>query len=73
MLFQREDEQFFKEQATFLAIKNGMALYDKNLEVYAIRQDGSTLLISRSEDKNKLWDEALRALKKIYNKRLFNH
>ena len=67
------DEQFFKEEAAILAIKNNMTLFDNGLEVYAIKIDGSKILISKSEDENKVWDAALRALKKMHNKRLFNY
>ena len=69
----QEGEQFFKEQANILAIKNNMALFDKGLEVYAVKSDGSVTLISKREDSNKIWDTALRNLKKMYNKRLFNY
>lgn len=67
------DEQFFKEQAIVLAIKNNLALFDRGTEVYAIRPDGYIMLLSKSEETSNVWDQALRTLKKIYGKRLFNH
>ncbi len=69
----KEAEQFYKEQATVLAIKNNMALFDRGLEVYALKNDGSIMLLSKSENEEEVWDTALKTLKKIYGKRLFNH
>ncbi len=71
-MFIKEDPQVFKEVAILLAIKNGMALFDKDLEVYGIKPDGSTMLISKSETQEAIWYDAMKAIKKMYNKRLFN-
>lgn len=68
----KEDEQFYKEQATMLAIKNELALFDRGLEVFGIKTNGSIILISKSDNESQVWDTALRSLKKIYGKRLFN-
>ena len=73
-MFIKEDEpQTLKEHAVLLAIRNNMALFDRGLEVHAVKQDGTTIIISRSNHPDKLWEDALRALKKTYNKRLFNY
>ncbi len=56
-----------KEKAVLLALKNKMALIRRDLEIHGIKVDGSTEFISKSEDYDELWSDALKALKKKFN------
>lgn len=60
------DRQQAKEQAVLLALRNGMALIRRDLEIHGMKVDGSTELISRSADYEHLWKDAFAALKKKF-------
>ncbi|MBI2148595.1 hypothetical protein HYU23_02855 [Candidatus Woesearchaeota archaeon] len=72
-MFKEDENRSFKELAILLAIRNNVALIDKELEVYVVKPNGVMELISKSENPEKVWEDALRALKRTYNKRLFNY
>ncbi len=59
-----ERRQETKEKAVLLALQNDMALIRRDLEIWGIRKDGSTILLSKSIDYDHLWEDALRVLKK---------
>ena len=63
-----KERQSAKEKAVLLALQNGMALIRRNLEIHGMKVDGSTELISRSNDYDGLWNDALNSLKKKLNK-----
>jgi len=58
-----EQRQSAKEEAVLIALRNGMALIRRDLEIHGMRIDGSTELISKSTDYNQLWQVALSSLK----------
>ncbi len=51
-----------KEKAVFLALQKDMALIRRHLEIHGMKKDGSTILISKSENYNDLWSDALEIL-----------
>lgn len=57
-----EEKQIAKEKAVLIALKQSMALVRKDLEVYGLRVDGSREFISKSENYDTLWQDALSAL-----------
>lgn len=59
-----EQRQSDKEAAVLLALQNDMALIRKGLEILGMKKDGSKVFICKSTDYNKLWEDALNALKK---------
>lgn len=61
-----EQRQKAKEDAVLLALQNDMALIRRDLEIYGMKKDGSTILISKSEDYDHLWEDALTALKEKF-------
>ena len=63
-----EERQKAKEEAVLLALRNGMALIRKDLEIHGMRVDGSTILISQSKDYGSLWQDALNAVKQKFEK-----
>jgi hypothetical protein len=60
---QRQDE---KESAILIALRNGMALMRRDLEIHGMKVDGSTIFLSRSVNYDLLWGDALRTLKDTY-------
>ncbi len=62
---QRQSE---KEKAVLLALRNGMALIRRNLEIHGMKTDGSTEFISESKDYDNLWFDALKSLEKRFKK-----
>ena len=58
-----EQRQNAKEGAVLLALQHDMALIRRDLEILGMKKDGSTLFISKSEDYDLLWGDALAALK----------
>ena len=59
-----KERQSAKEEAVLLALHNDMALIRRDLKIYGMKKDGSTVFISESKEYEKLWQEALQALKK---------
>ena len=57
--------QLAKEKAVLLALKKGMALIRRDLEIHGMKVDGSTKLISKSKDHDHLWQNALKELEKL--------
>ncbi|HEY4475624.1 MAG TPA: hypothetical protein VJB92_02805 [Candidatus Paceibacterota bacterium] len=62
-----EKRQKAKEQAVLLALRHGMALIRRDLEIYGMKVDGTTQLISKSSDYENLWEDALEALEKMFS------
>ena len=62
---QRQSE---KEKAVLLALRNGIALIRRNLEIHGMKTDGSTEFISESKDYDNLWFDALKSLEKRFKK-----
>ena len=58
-----EQRQKAKEDAVLLALQNDMALIRRDLEIYGMKKDASTVFISKSTDYDYLWQDALDALK----------
>lgn len=63
-----EQKQKSKEEAVLLALQSDMALIRRDLEIWGIKKDGSTIFISKSADYDHLWEDALRALKENLSK-----
>ena len=62
----RETErQNAKEEAILLALQRDMALIRRDLEIWGMCKDGSTIFISKSADYDHLWEDALRALQTL--------
>jgi len=61
-----EVRQSAKEKAVLLALQNDMALIRRDLKIYGMKKDGSTVFISKSEDYDNLWQDALKILKKKF-------
>lgn len=61
-----EQRQKAKEEAVLLALQNDLALIRRDLEVWGMKKDGSTISISKSENYDHLWEDALAALKKKF-------
>lgn len=59
-----EQRQNDKEEAVLLALRSDMARIRRDLEIWGMKKDGSTVLISESQDYDNLWSDALLALKK---------
>ena len=51
-----------KEKAVLKALNKDMALIRRELEVYGMKKDGSTVFISRSDLYENLWHDTLKAL-----------
>lgn len=62
-----EQRQKEKEEAVLIALQNGMALIRRDLAIYGMKIDGSTVLLSESDDYDLLWGDVLKALKSKYN------
>ena len=62
-----EERQSTKEQAVLLALQHDQALIRRGLEIHAMSKSGSTEFISKSEDYDNLWQNALIALQKRYS------
>ncbi len=62
-----DDRQKAKEDAVLLALQNDMALIRRDLEIWGMKKDGSTIPISKSEDYDNLWEDSLKALKEKYD------
>jgi len=50
MTMQNEKIKRDKESAVLFALQNDMALIRRDLEIHSMKKDGSTALISRSND-----------------------
>lgn len=61
-----EQRQNIKEEAVLSALQHDMALIRRDLEVFGMKKDGSTLFISRSQEYTSLWEDALVALKQKF-------
>lgn len=57
-----EERQKVKEQAILIGVQKGLALFRRNLEIYGMRADGTTELICKSDDYDKLWDDTLKTI-----------
>ena len=60
-----EKRQSDKEEAVLLALNKDMALIRRELEIWGMKKDGSTIFISKSKSYDELWSDALKALKEI--------
>ncbi|MBI3632878.1 MAG: hypothetical protein HY226_01145 [Candidatus Vogelbacteria bacterium] len=60
-----EQGQIDKEAAVLLALQNDMALIRRDLEIWGMKRDGSTVFISKSVDYDHLWGDSLQALKNL--------
>ncbi|MBI3633743.1 MAG: hypothetical protein HY226_05650 [Candidatus Vogelbacteria bacterium] len=60
-----EQRQVDKEAAVLLALQNDMALIRRDLEIWGMKKDGSTIFISKSVDYDQLWGDSLQALKNL--------
>jgi hypothetical protein len=58
-----KERQSSKEEAVLLALRKGMALIRRDLKIYGMKVDGSTKLISKSDNYDDLWSDALTKLK----------
>lgn len=56
------EKQKTKEEAVLRALQKDMALIRRDLEVWGMKKDGSTVLISKSQNYENLWKDALQAL-----------
>ncbi|MBP9771869.1 MAG: hypothetical protein KBD16_03025 [Candidatus Pacebacteria bacterium] len=56
------EKQKTKEEAVLLALQKDMALIRRELEVWGMKKDGTTILISKSQNYESLWKDALLAL-----------
>jgi hypothetical protein len=61
--------QSAKEAAVLLALKNGLALIRRDLEIHGMKTNGSTVLICKSKSYDDLWSDALKALKKMFKEK----
>ena len=57
-----EERQSTKEKAVLLALKQDMALIRRDLEIWGMKKDGSTVFISKSKSYQTLWQDALKAV-----------
>ena len=60
-----EQRQKEKEESILLALQKDRALIRRGLEVFGMKKDGSTILVSKSSSYGNLWNDALNALKKL--------
>ena len=58
-----EERQKDKEKAILIALKNNMALIRRDLKIYGMKKDGSTIFISKSKNYDNLWTNALNKLR----------
>ena len=65
-----KDRQGVKEKAVLLALHHDMALIRRELEIYGMKKDGTTLFVSRSEDYESLWKDALNILKNWFERKI---
>ena len=63
---EKDKRQKDEEKAVLIALKNNMVLIRRDLERYGIKKDGSIIFVSKSDDYNNLWLDALNTLKKKY-------
>lgn len=61
-----EKRQQAKEEAVLLALRRDIALIRRDLEIWGMKKDGSTTFISKSENYDSLWGDALNALQKKF-------
>ena len=59
-----KEKQKQKEEAVLIALQKDMALIRRNLEIWGMKKDGSSTFVSRSNDYNNLWKDALNSLLK---------
>lgn len=62
-----------KEKAVKLALIHGMALIRRDLDIYGMKKDASTELISKSKGYDELWADALAVLLKRFDERTSYH
>ncbi len=58
--------QLAKEKAVLLALQHDMALIRRDLEIYGMKKDGSTIFLCAGSDYDFLWQDCLKALKGRY-------
>jgi hypothetical protein len=68
-MISEKQRQLSKEKAVLLALQNGLALIRRDLEIFGMKIDGSTKSISKSNDYEHLWEDALIALQKRFFKK----
>ena len=56
-----------KEEAVLFALNKDMALIRRELEIWAMLKDGSTVFISKSTDYDHLWADALTCVTQLLN------
>ncbi len=61
-----KERQSAKEKAVLLALKKGMALIRRGLQIHGMKVDGTTELISASKNYDCLWEDSLKALSKKF-------
>lgn len=61
-----EQRQNAKEEAVLLALQHDRALIRRDLEIHAMKKDGTTEFISKSTDYDALWEDALQRLKEKF-------
>lgn len=59
----KDEGQREKEEAVLAALQKDMALIRRDLEIWGMKKDGSTLFVSRSGNYDDIWRDALAALK----------
>lgn len=59
-----QKRQIAKEKAVLLALQKGMALSRRGLQIHGVRKDGSSKLLSESDNYENLWQDVLKELKK---------
>lgn len=59
-----EQRQDAKEKAVLLALQKDMALIRRDLEIWGMKKDGSTIFLSKSIDYDNLWQDILEVLSK---------
>ena len=62
-----EQRQKAKEEAVLLALQNDMALIRRDLEIWGMKKDGSTIFISKSSDYDYMWTDAHGVLKEKFS------
>ena len=62
-----EKRQLAKEEAVLLALQHNIALIRRDHKIYGMKKNSSTVFISESKNYDKLWQDALLALKKKFS------
>ncbi len=63
------ERQMAMERGVLLALRNGMALVRRDLEVHGLRINGVAEFVSKSRDYGDVWQDALDALEKRFTKK----